>query len=354
MRKEKRLSGYALCACLVFCLLLTGLGTVACSRQPVDLHGYQRSDQVTDTVAIVMKNASEAIIIELRPDKAPITVENFLGYVNSGFYNLTVFHRAIDGFMIQAGAYYTKGYTIYSKPPLYRPIVNEGNNGLSNARGTISTALSNSADSATSQFFINQVDNLHLDHDFPDGNGYGHCVFGTVLEGMDVVDVIAAIPTCYINYSLQSFPCSPPAFIHTAYEMPCTLSYCSDLESAGQIDFEDFAILALHWLDASCDSSNSDCAGADMDNSGNVDLTDMNMLWYHWAQAAGHEPRFSNLFPDDAVDSVDFSLLSARWLYTDCQKDNNYCDGADINRDGSVDFTDFALLMKNWLTILSR
>ena len=119
-----------------------------------------------------------SIVIELYPDKAPITVDNFLGYVNSDFYDGILIHRAIPNFMIQTGAFYIADPNL---PPQYRqpgdPIENESDNGLSNTYGTISTALSDSADSATSQFFINQNDNTYLD--YPNVNGYGHCVFGS-------------------------------------------------------------------------------------------------------------------------------------------------------------------------------
>jgi cyclophilin family peptidyl-prolyl cis-trans isomerase len=251
--------------------------------------------------------------------------------------------------MIQAGAHYTVGQTIYSKPPTYGPIINESDNERSNIRSTISTALSNSADSATSQFFINQLDNARLD--YPNVDGYGHCVFGSVVEGMNVVDSIANIDPndiCYVNSSLSNFPCNPPVFIHTAYELPCDLSYCSDLTSTGRISFPDFALFASYWLD-DCSSENGFCNGADMDYSGGVDIADLGLFWSHWAQAAGHERGFSDLAPDNTINSFDVSILMGRWLEPDCNQDNNYCDRADINRDGTVDLIDYSLLSNNWL-----
>lgn len=128
-------------------------------------------------------------LIELYADKAPITVANFLSYVNDGFYNGTIFHRVIPGFMIQGGGMTPQMQEKSTKPP----IKNEAYNKIRNARGTIAMARRNPPDSATSQFFINVVDNRSLDFDGPYAPGYA--VFGKVTEGMEVVDQIAAVPT---------------------------------------------------------------------------------------------------------------------------------------------------------------
>ncbi|MBL7214831.1 MAG: peptidyl-prolyl cis-trans isomerase [Phycisphaerae bacterium] len=131
------------------------------------------------------------IDIELYADKAPITVENFLGYVNSGFYNGTVFHRVIPNFMIQGG-----GMTPDMRPKKTKaPIKNEAANGLKNKRGTIAMARTPMPDSATSQFFINHKDNVSLDYRDSSPRGIGYAVFGKVIEGMEVVDAIAVTPT---------------------------------------------------------------------------------------------------------------------------------------------------------------
>ena len=320
----------------VFLFLLAGVGSL-CLAAP---NPY-----------VVLETNFGDITIELYPDDAPITVDNFLSYVNDGFYNGTVFHRVINKFMIQAGAKYTKGLTIYDKPPTYGPIINESKeDGLLNVRGTISTALSNYADSATSQFFISQVDNPHLD--YPKVNGYGHCVFGSVVEGMDVVDSIGNIDPndiYYINPSLTHFPVNPPVFIHTAYELPCELSFCSDLAPDGRISFPDFAMFASHWLDDSCSSVNGFCDGADLDYSGGVDIVDLALFWNHWTRIAGYEPRFSDLAYDNTVEAQDLSWFTSLWLNSGCNPNNNYCDRADINRDGIVDLVDYSLLSNNWL-----
>lgn len=130
------------------------------------------------------------IVLQLEPEKAPKTVANFIAYAKAGHYNNTVFHRVIDGFMIQGG-----GMTADLKEkPTRPPIVLESRNGLSNTRGTVAMARTGVPDSATSQFFINVGDNLRLDAaNAMDGNGYA--VFGQVVEGMDVVDRIRAVPT---------------------------------------------------------------------------------------------------------------------------------------------------------------
>lgn len=129
------------------------------------------------------------IIIELNPDKAPITVENFLTYVNDGFFDGTVFHRVIPGFMIQGGGMTDQ----LVRKPTRAPIRNEAGNGLLNQRGTISMARTNNPDSATSQFFINVNDNVSLDYRGAASPGYA--VFGQVVEGMDVADAIVSAPT---------------------------------------------------------------------------------------------------------------------------------------------------------------
>ncbi|WP_055449830.1 peptidylprolyl isomerase [Thiomonas bhubaneswarensis] len=128
-------------------------------------------------------------VVQLDPARAPKTVANFLDYVKSGFYKGTIFHRVIPGFMVQGG-----GFTAdMQKKPTRAPIPLESQNGLRNLRGTIAMARTPDPNSATSQFFINVVDNPSLDYPKPDG--YGYAVFGKVISGMDVVDKIVAVPT---------------------------------------------------------------------------------------------------------------------------------------------------------------
>lgn len=137
---------------------------------------------------VLLSTSLGDITIELYPEKAPITVENFLAYVDSGFFDGTIFHRVIPGFVIQGG-----GFTEdMNKKPTRPPVKNEAGNGLKNERGTLSMARTQETDSATSQFFINLSDNTALDHGM---RGFGYAVFGKVIEGMDIIDKIAAVKT---------------------------------------------------------------------------------------------------------------------------------------------------------------
>ncbi|MBN2374794.1 MAG: peptidyl-prolyl cis-trans isomerase [Sedimentisphaerales bacterium] len=129
------------------------------------------------------------IVIELNPQKAPITTENFLRYVNEKFYDGTIFHRVIPNFMIQCGGF-SPGM---NKKSTHAPIKNEASNGLKNDRGTLAMARTPDPDSASSQFFINHKDNISLNYAGPGNPGYA--VFGHVIEGMDTVDKIAQVPT---------------------------------------------------------------------------------------------------------------------------------------------------------------
>ena len=132
-----------------------------------------------------------AITIELDDAKAPATVQNFLSYVRTDFYSNTVFHRVIDGFMIQGGGFEPG----MRQKPTQAPIKNEAQNGLKNDRYTIAMARTNDPHSATAQFFINVKDNDFLNHTAPSAQGWGYCVFGKVSEGTEVVDKIKGVKT---------------------------------------------------------------------------------------------------------------------------------------------------------------
>lgn len=157
------------------CLLLAGISIPAgaAGRNPV----------------VLMETSLGSVKVELYPDKAPVTVKNFLGYVKQGFYDGTVFHRVIAGFMVQGGGFSAD----LKEKPTGKPIKNEAANGLRNDRGTIAMARIMDPDSATAQFFINLVNNDGLNRPRPDGHGYA--VFGRVIEGMETVDRIAAVRT---------------------------------------------------------------------------------------------------------------------------------------------------------------
>jgi len=163
---------------VLFCLALLFPATLLAGDQAT----------VTADPLVVIRTSEGDITLRLFPDKAPVTVENFLRYVDEGFYNGTIFHRVIQDFMIQGGGFLPD----MTEKANGDPIVNESKNRLHNNRGTIAMARTNDPDSATSQFFINQRNNLRLDW-APGRDGY--TVFGEVVTGMNVVDFIATAPT---------------------------------------------------------------------------------------------------------------------------------------------------------------
>jgi cyclophilin family peptidyl-prolyl cis-trans isomerase len=140
---------------------------------------------------VVIQTSLGDITLELYPDKAPKTVANFLQYVDAGFYTNTIFHRVIDGFMIQGGGFTPQ----FERKPTRAPIPNEADNGLKNLRGTIAMARTVEPQSATAQFYINVVDNPNLDFKDKTPRGWGYTVFGKVIKGMEVVDAIKSQPT---------------------------------------------------------------------------------------------------------------------------------------------------------------
>ena len=149
---------------------------------------------------VLLTTSAGEIELELNSQKAPVSVKNFVDYVNSGFYNNTIFHRVIPGFMVQGG-----GFTqSMSQKPTEAPIKNEASNGLHNVRGTLSMARTNDPDSATSQFFINVADNAFLDP----GRDRGYAVFAKVVKGMDVVDIIVNSQTT-TKQGMQNVPIDP-------------------------------------------------------------------------------------------------------------------------------------------------
>jgi peptidyl-prolyl cis-trans isomerase A (cyclophilin A)/peptidyl-prolyl cis-trans isomerase B (cyclophilin B) len=140
---------------------------------------------------VEVKTNLGTILLELSPDKAPKSVENFLQYVKEAHYKSTVFHRVIPGFMIQGGGFDQS----YRQKPTRAPIQIESSNGLKNSIGTVAMARTSDPSSATAQFFINVSDNAFLNYTAPNDRGYGYTVFGKVIGGMDVINKIAATPT---------------------------------------------------------------------------------------------------------------------------------------------------------------
>lgn len=138
-----------------------------------------------------LETSMGAIVVQLDPAKAPLSVANFLQYVNDGHYNGTVFHRIIPNFMVQGGGFTPDN----QQKPTRAPVAIESSNGLKNMRGTIAMARTMDPNSATAQFFINVVDNDFLNYRAPTTQGYGYAVFGRVISGMDVVDKIRVTPT---------------------------------------------------------------------------------------------------------------------------------------------------------------
>jgi cyclophilin family peptidyl-prolyl cis-trans isomerase len=168
------------------------------SKEELSLSEPVNAQTVNDSKnpQVVLETSLGDITLELDPAKAPVTVKNFLSYVDSGFYNGTIFHRVIPGFMIQGGGM-TPGL---KEKPNQAPIKNEAANGLSNLRGTIAMARTQVIDSATSQFFINVKDNLFLNHRDNSANGFGYCVFGKVIAGQEIADKMVAVDTKTSGY----------------------------------------------------------------------------------------------------------------------------------------------------------
>lgn len=192
------------------------------------------------------------IVLELYEEQAPVTVANFVGYVQSGFYDGLIFHRVIDDFMVQGGGF---------DPNLVRitpgdPIINESSNVLSNLQGTIAMARTTAPHTATSEFFINDANNLFLDHGSKvayDGNGSafflaGYCVFGEVISGMDVVAAISAEPT-QVEGGMSDVPVSDIIIQSATLDTPvCIEELEGDIDSDCDVDLADFVKLAENWL----------------------------------------------------------------------------------------------------------
>lgn len=191
-----------ICSALIF----TALTTLTFNTQTY------AGDQMHPHVRL--KTSFGEILLELDRTKAPKSVENFLSYVSSGFYDGTIFHRVIDGFMIQGG-----GFTQDFKQKSTNPNVdNEADNGLKNMRGTIALARTNVPHSATSQFFINVVDNDFLNHRSPTQDGWGYAVFGKVTQGLDIVDKIRKVPTGSGGQFPKDVPQDPVVIIKATLE----------------------------------------------------------------------------------------------------------------------------------------
>lgn len=173
--------------------ITTALGSRASAQTPAPAPSApaaaEEAKPVTGNVKVTIETTKGNIDLELDADKAPVTVNNFVNYARKGFYEGTIFHRVIPGFMIQGGGLSESG----EKKDTDKPIVNESKNGLTNDRGTIAMARTSDPNSATAQFFINVHNNDNLN--YPSFDGYGYAVFGKVTKGMDVADAIVNAPT---------------------------------------------------------------------------------------------------------------------------------------------------------------
>ena len=186
--RKNSLNKYKISALLTFASLLIFLAS--CSDKS-DIKEVEKPLEKTMT-QVTIKTSVGDIQLELNNEKAPITVENFKTIAQSGYYEGTIFHRVINGFMVQGGGL---NADMSNKSSGTSPIQNEANNGLANDRGTIAMARTMDPHSATSQFFINHKDNGFLNHTGENSQGWGYAVFGVVTEGMDVVDQIAEVAT---------------------------------------------------------------------------------------------------------------------------------------------------------------
>lgn len=178
---------------LLCCLLAVIVLALGCGK---------KTQSEPEKKMVKLQTSMGDIIVELNEEAAPVTVKNFLTYVEEGFYDGTIFHRVINDFMIQGG-----GFTAQmARKPMKPPIVNEASNGLKNVRGSIAMARTNDPDSATSQFFINHKDNGPLD--YVENSNAGYAAFGIVVEGMEVVDAIAGVKTT-VRMGMRDVPVEP-------------------------------------------------------------------------------------------------------------------------------------------------
>ena len=169
-------------------VVLVGLGVTSAAPNP----------------KVKLETSKGTMVIELYPEKAPITVNNFIDYVRAGHYGGTIFHRVIGGFMIQGGGFNAN----MQEKATREPIVNEASNGLKNTKGTLAMARLPEPNSATAQSFINLIDNGFLDHQDDTARGFGYCVFGKVVQGMSVLDAIAGVKTGNVG-PYQNVPLQP-------------------------------------------------------------------------------------------------------------------------------------------------
>nr|WP_321502909.1 peptidylprolyl isomerase [uncultured Dethiosulfovibrio sp.] len=196
--------------------LLVALMTITAIFMPswsVAEQGKNEIEERGDMVMVKLETNMGNIVLELDSEKAPQTTENFIAYVKDGFYDGTIFHRVIEGFMIQGGGFDDQ----MNQKDTKEPVENEADNGLKNENYTVAMARTQDPHSATAQFFINVKDNDFLNHTAPTTRGWGYAVFGKVVEGTEVVDAIKAVKTGNVGFH-QDVPLEPVIIIKATVE----------------------------------------------------------------------------------------------------------------------------------------
>jgi len=307
----------------VFAFLMTFL-----FLQAACLAGYPR---------VLLKTSFGDITMELYNDNAPITVENFLQYVRTDFYTDLLFHRVVKGFVIQGGGYYyIEGHCPYQQIT-NPPIINESYNNISNLRGTVAMARTGDPNSATSQFYINLVDNLFLDKKYA-ADKIGYCVFGKVISGMDVVNNIALTPVRDTNCGFGDFPSPTLVIINNAELLTPGYWLPGDIGNDGIANFRDFAYLAANWK-----KTGSNLWG-DLNQNSAVDANDVNLFHQDWLKkTAWYKPIEQDLNNDGLVNFRDFAIFSRNWHQPGRRLPGNF------NQDLYVDEYDLMFFAEKWL-----
>ena len=284
---------------------------------------------------VLLKTNFGDITMELYDANAPITVENFLQYVRTDFYTDLLFHRVIEGFMIQGGGFYIDGPYLYEQIT-NAPIINESYNNISNLRGTVAMARAPDPNSATSQFFINLVNNLFLDKTV---NNVGYCVFGKVISGMNVVDAIAVTPDVNLGPGFENFPYPELVIINSAELLTPGYWLPGDIGNDGIVNFVDFAYLAAKWK-----NTGSNLWG-DLNQNDAVDANDVRLFHQGWlTKTAWYKPIEQDLNNDGVVNFRDFAIFSRNWQQAGRRLAGNF------NQDLYVDEYDLMFFAEKWLT----
>lgn len=299
---------------------------------------------------VIISSLFGDIAVELFPDDAPISTENFLHYVTTGFYNSTIIHRTVTPLqggigISQGGGFYFSGGSVQYKPPDRPGIINESYNGLSNTRGTIAMARTPDPNSATSQFFINQIDNTYFDKaNNPDG--FGYCVFGKVLSGMDIIDYVTYLPhiaDTNLTLGMKEVPYyhtlngyDYPIYIWEAFVAPEGYWFKADFNYDGIVDEKDLTLIIDNWLGTA--------QLGDMEVVGNIDFTEFAKFAKSWRRTSvWYREIPSDIDNSGQVNFKDFALFAQDW-----DKNGTELYG-DFNLDSTVNFNDLSLFADDWL-----